>query len=100
VKQLLISLAALFGMVPARRYETVAKQLEDARAGASAWKARATDAQAACRSSHRQQRTETRGRRVDLFTTNREAVNSRWGVHLGCRILDTLQPSNTHTNSL
>ena len=46
MKQLLISLAALFGMVPARRYENVARQLEDARASASAWKERAAEAQA------------------------------------------------------
>ena len=54
MKQLLISLAALFGMVPARRYETVAKQLEDAREGASAWKARATEAQARVKTLERE----------------------------------------------
>lgn len=41
MKQLLIKLAALFGVVPSRRYDALANQLEDTRRSAQAWKARA-----------------------------------------------------------
>jgi phage shock protein A len=44
VKQLLIKLAAVFGMVTARRYESAVKQLEETRASAHAWKERAGEA--------------------------------------------------------
>lgn len=44
MKQLLIKLTALFGVVPARRYESVVKQLEEARSRGHAWKAQAGEA--------------------------------------------------------
>ena len=44
MKQLLIKLAALFGLVPARRYHALAKQLEESRNTVQMWKARAGDA--------------------------------------------------------
>jgi phage shock protein A len=50
VKQLLIKLAALFGMVSARRHESVVKQLQDARSSAQAWKTQAGEALARVKS--------------------------------------------------
>jgi hypothetical protein len=50
VKQLLIKLAALFGLVPARRYESVVKQLEESRSRAHAWKVQAGEALARVKS--------------------------------------------------
>jgi hypothetical protein len=50
VKQLLIKLAALFGLVPARRYSALAKQLEETRTSAHAWKTRAGEASARAKS--------------------------------------------------
>ncbi len=60
MKQLLIRLAALFGVVPARRYHSLAQQLEETRNSAQTWKARATGATARVKSLehevHRQER--------------------------------------------
>lgn len=50
VKQLLLKLAALLGMVPTRRYESLLKQHEDARASAHKWKAQAGEALARVKS--------------------------------------------------
>jgi hypothetical protein len=50
VKQLLTKIAAAFGLVPARRYDSLARQLDEARAGAQNWKVRAGEAMARVKS--------------------------------------------------
>jgi chromosome segregation ATPase len=50
VKQLLIRLANLFGVVPASRYKSLVNQLDEARNSAQAWKSRAGDALARVKS--------------------------------------------------
>jgi hypothetical protein len=44
VKQFLLRLAAMFGLVPARRYAAVVNQMEEARASAKTWKGRTGEA--------------------------------------------------------
>jgi hypothetical protein len=44
VKELLIRLMALFGLVPARRYHSLARQFDETRRSAHTWKARAGEA--------------------------------------------------------
>lgn len=86
MKQLLISLAALFGMVPARRYETVARQLEDARAAASTWKTRATEAQARIKTLEREVKRQSQ--LLDEARTLVEKVQSDGGD--GARLREQL----------
>jgi hypothetical protein len=50
LKGLIIRLAALFGMVPARRHNLLVNQLDEARTSAQAWKSRAGDALARVKS--------------------------------------------------
>ena len=60
MKQLLIKLAALFGVVPARRYEGLVTQLADARSNAQSWKSRANEALARVKSLEREVRRQSR----------------------------------------
>jgi len=50
VKELLIRLLALFGLVPARRHHSLAQQFDETRRSAHAWKARAGEALAQVKS--------------------------------------------------
>jgi len=60
VKQLLLKLAALFGMVPARRYALLVKQLEDARSSAHGWKAQLGEALARVKALEREVQRQSR----------------------------------------
>ena len=60
MKHFLIRLAALFGLVPARRYNALTVQLEDARNGAQVWKARAGESLAHVKSLEAQLKRESR----------------------------------------
>ena len=60
MKHFLIRLAALFGLVPARRYNALTAQLADARNGAQAWKAKTGESLARIKSLEAQLKRESR----------------------------------------
>jgi chromosome segregation ATPase len=60
VKHFLIRLAALFGLVPARRHQALAAQLDDARSGAQAWKAKAGESLGRVKSLEAELRRQSR----------------------------------------
>jgi hypothetical protein len=60
VREALLNLLAAFGLVPARRYRSLARQVEELRDSAQSWKARAGEAQARAKSLERDVSRQTR----------------------------------------